>query len=66
MKFITLSKARANLSEFVCAVEAGEEVIVTQRGVPAMKVVRPDIPGRRRMGLDAGAVTVPDAFDARP
>jgi antitoxin (DNA-binding transcriptional repressor) of toxin-antitoxin stability system len=63
MKFITISKARANLSEFVRSVEAGEKVIVTQRGVPAMKVVRPDVPGQRRVGLDAGAFTVPDTFD---
>lgn len=63
MKFITISKARTNLSELVRSVEAGEEVIVTQRGVPAMKVVRPDVPGRRRLGIDAGAFTVPDTFD---
>ena len=63
MKFITISRARANLSELVRSVEAGEKVIVTQRGVLAMKIVRPDIPGRRRLGLGAGVFTVPDTFD---
>ena len=28
-----------------------------------MKVVRPDVPGQRRIGIDAGALSVPDSFD---
>ncbi len=63
MKFISVSRARANLSELIRSVEAGEEVIVTRGGVPAMKVVRPDIAGQRRIGIDVGAFTVPDSFD---
>ena len=63
MKFISVSQARANLSELVRAVEAGQEVTVTRGGVPVMKVVRPDVVGQRRIGIDAGAFSVPDSFD---
>jgi len=28
-----------------------------------MKVVRPDVTGQRRIGIDAGAFTVPESFD---
>jgi len=63
MKFVSVSRARANLSELIRSVEAGEEVIVTRGGVPAMKVVRPDVTGQRRIGIDAGVFTVPESFD---
>ena len=63
MKFMTVSKARANLSEMIRWVEAGDEVTLTVRGVAVAKVGRPDMSGRRRIGLDAGAFAVPDTFD---
>ncbi len=63
MKFMTISKARAHLSELARHVAAGDEIIVTQRGVPILKIVRADVPGRRPLGLDAGAFRVPDTFD---
>ncbi len=63
MKFMTISKARANLSELARHVAAGDETIVTQRGVPTLKIVRADIPGRRPLGVDVGAFRVPDSFD---
>lgn len=63
MKFITISKARMHFSELALHVAAGEEIIITQRGVPTMKVVRADVPGRRPLGADVGAFTVPDSFD---
>ncbi|MFV1962770.1 MAG: type II toxin-antitoxin system prevent-host-death family antitoxin [Acidimicrobiia bacterium] len=41
---MTISNAGANLSELARRVIAGDEIIVTQRGVPTLKIVRADAP----------------------
>ena len=63
MKFITISKARVHLSELARGVSMGEEIVITQRGAPVMKLVRAGVPGRRPIGADEGSFTVPDSFD---
>ncbi len=39
MKSAAVSKLKANLSEYLARVKAGEEVIVTERGKPIAKIV---------------------------
>ena len=47
----------------VRAVEAGEEIVIARAGRPAPGVgLTPEAP-RRRLGLLAGEVSVPDDFD---
>ena len=63
MKFVSITKAKQDLSDMALQVAAGEEFTVTNRRVPIMKLVRADIPGHRPIGSDEGAFTVPDSFD---
>lgn len=63
MKFVPITKARTHFTELVPQVAAGEEIIVTQRGKPVVKLVRVDVSGRRPLGVDVGVFTVPDSFD---
>ncbi len=63
MKFVPITKARTHFTELVPQVAAGEEIIVTQRGKPVVKLVRVDVHGSRPLGNDEGVFTVPDSFD---
>lgn len=63
MKFVPITKARMHFTELIPQVAAGEEIIVTQRGKPVVKLVRVDVHGRRPLGADEGVFTVPDSFD---
>ena len=63
MKFVPITKARTHFTELVPQVAAGEEIIITQRGKPVVKLVRVDVHGRRPLGADEGAFVVPDTFD---
>ena len=63
MKFIPITKARTHFTELIPQVAAGEEIIVTQRGKPVVKLVRVDVYGRRPLGTDEGAFIVPATFD---
>jgi len=40
MKTVSISRLKASLSEFLTAVEKGEEVLVTNRGVPVARIIR--------------------------
>jgi len=63
MKFVPITKARTHFTELVPQIAAGEEIIVTQRGKPVVKLVRVDVHGRRVLGADEGLFTVPETFD---
>lgn len=41
---VSLAEAKAHLSELVAAVEAGEDVIVTKRGKPVVRLVAEPAP----------------------
>ena len=62
---VNIHMAKTNLSRLVEEVEAGAEITIARAGKPVAKLVPLDY-GRtpRRLGLLAGAVTVPDDFDA--
>lgn len=63
MRDIGITEAKARLSEIALRIAAGEEYTISNRGAPIMKLTRADIPGRRHLGSDTGAFTVPDSFD---
>jgi prevent-host-death family protein len=59
MKFAPITDARMHFTDLIPQVAAGEEIIVTQRGKPVVKLVRVDVSGRRPIGV----FTVLDSFD---
>lgn len=64
MATINTYEAKSKLSELLRRARDGEEIIIAQAGVPMARLV--PIAGARggsRLGLDAGAFTVPDDFD---
>ncbi len=67
MKIVNVHEAKAHLSEYLAAVERGEEIIIARRNKPVAKLVRvePEKPKKRRpLGLAKGMGQVPDDFNA--
>lgn len=62
-KSVGVHEAKTHLSRLLQAVEQGEDVDITRRGVVVARLVAPSR-GRRELGLDAGRFEVPDDFDA--
>lgn len=62
-KSVGVHEAKTHLSRLLEAVEAGEEVEITRRGVTVARLVPPR-PEMRRLGGDQGLVVVHDDFDA--
>jgi prevent-host-death family protein len=48
METVTLAEAKAQLSRLVALVEAGEEVTITKRGRPVVRLI-PSTPVRRQL-----------------
>jgi antitoxin (DNA-binding transcriptional repressor) of toxin-antitoxin stability system len=63
-RVVGISKAKAQLSELIAAVERGEEAVIARRGRPVATLRRaaPERP-RRVAGAMAGLVTIADNFD---
>jgi prevent-host-death family protein len=66
METVNIHQAKTNLSRLLSRVELGEEIIISNRGIPIAKLVPFHNPSNRRasLGLDKGRFTVPDDFDA--
>ena len=67
MRTVNIHVAEAELSSLVDAAEAGEEILIARAGKPVARLAPIQAPlarPRRRLGLLAGRVTVPDDFDA--
>ena len=62
-KSVGVHAAKTHLSRLLEAVEAGEEVEITRRGVTVARLVPPR-PGVRRLVGDQGLVVIHDDFDA--
>lgn len=61
---VGIHQAKTHLSDLVRRVESGEEVIIRRGSKPVARLVAVEVVPARRLGLDAGAFTVPDDFDA--
>jgi prevent-host-death family protein len=66
METVNVHQAKTNLSRLLSRVELGEEIIISNRGIPIAKLVPFYVPSNRRasLGLDRGRFTVPEDFDA--
>lgn len=65
MQTFNIHEAKTHLSRLVEDVVAGEEVIIAKAGRPVARLVALEKPaGRRKLGILAGEMAIPDGFDA--
>ncbi|MFP4533869.1 MAG: type II toxin-antitoxin system Phd/YefM family antitoxin [Desulfobacterales bacterium] len=60
MKIVNISEAKANLSKLVALVYRGEKVVIAKNNLPLVDLVVHKPEGKRKLGLLAGKVSVPD------
>lgn len=68
MATVNIHQAKTNLSRLLSCVECGEEIIISNRGVPTAKLVpfQKSLDRRSSLGKDRGKFVVPDDFNAPP
>ncbi|BAZ10313.1 prevent-host-death family protein [Calothrix sp. NIES-4071] len=66
METVNIHQAKTNLSRLLSHVELGEEIIISNRGVPVAKLVPYRSSSNRlsTLGQDKGLFVVPEDFDA--
>lgn len=65
MQTINIHEAKTHLSRLVECVATGEEIIIAKAGKPMARLVALAKPAeRRKLGILAGEMVVPDDFDA--
>lgn len=66
METVNIHQAKTNLSRLLSRVELGEEIIISNRGIPIAKLVpfRTSLDRRSSLGQDRGKFIVPDDFNA--
>jgi prevent-host-death family protein len=63
---VNIHQAETNLSQLLLRVEHGEEIIISDRGIPVAKLVPFRASSNRRdsLGQDKGRFVVPEDFNA--
>ncbi|AFY34016.1 type II toxin-antitoxin system Phd/YefM family antitoxin [Calothrix sp. PCC 7507] len=66
METVNIHYCKTNLSRLLSRVELGEEIIISNRGIPVAKLIPFHVSSNRRasLGLDRGRFMVPEDFDA--
>jgi prevent-host-death family protein len=65
MTSVNVHEAKTNLSKLLQRVAAGEEIIISNRGVPVARLTPvSQNRGRRQLGLEKGRAQIADDFDA--
>ena len=65
MTAVNIHEAKTHLSRLLKRVQAGEEITISNRGVPIARLVRvPHNKVRRQLGIERGRVWISDDFDA--
>ena len=64
MTTLNIHAAKTQFSRLIEEVEGGEEVIIAKAGKPVARLVPIDKRAKRKLGLLAGLLIVPDDFDA--
>jgi prevent-host-death family protein len=65
MEAVNIHQAKTNLSRLLSRVELGEEIIISNRGVPVAKLIpfHPASNRRASLGQDQGKFIVPENFN---
>jgi prevent-host-death family protein len=66
MTMVGVHEAKTNLSGLLRRVASGEEIIITNGGEPAARLIAITPVGQKRIGSFAGQFTVPVDFDETP
>jgi len=65
MAAVNIHEAKTHFSKLLQRVAAGEEIIISNRGVPVARLIpMAQKPFRRQLGIDKGRVKISDDFDA--
>lgn len=65
MTSVNVHEAKTNLSKLLQRVAAGEEIIISNRGVPVARLLPfPRASGHRQLGFEKGRARIADDFDA--
>ena len=66
METVNIHQAKTNLSRLLSRVELGEEIVISNRGLPIVKLVpfRTSLDRRSSLGQDRGKFVLPDDFNA--
>jgi prevent-host-death family protein len=66
MEAINIHQDKTNFSRLLSRVELGEEIVISNRGIPVAKLVPLHSASNRRacLGQDQGRFLVPEDFDA--
>jgi prevent-host-death family protein len=66
METVNIHYCKTNLSRLLSRVELGEEIVISNRGIPIAKLVpfRTSLNRRSSLGQDKGKFVVPDDFNA--
>ncbi len=59
---VNLAEAKAKLSKLVELAFHGEKVVIAKGSLPLVELVKHQPPGKRKLGLLAGKIHVPDDF----
>jgi prevent-host-death family protein len=61
---VNVHEAKTHLSRLLERVASGHEVTIAKAGKPIARLIPAGTASERRLGLDAGRITVSDDFDA--
>lgn len=64
MTEVGVHQAKTHLSRLLRRVAAGEEIVITNSGRPAARLVPMGTEGLREFDIDHGVLAIPDDFDA--
>jgi len=62
MMIVNISEAKANLSKLVNMAYHGEKIVIAKNNLPLVDLVVHKPEGKRKLGLLAGKLVVPDDF----
>lgn len=63
---VNIHEAKTHLSKLIERVKNGEEVVIAKNGVPEVRLVPYEKPGRDWWGMDEGKAWISDDFDEWP
>jgi prevent-host-death family protein len=63
MSTIGIYEAKKHFSKLLRRAAAGEDIVITRSGAPVVRLVAIGLQRERQLGIDAGAIDVPDDFD---